>query len=165
MTNKVWYELVDTKHGEIYLSKYIARQRSLKKVFQIMTLIVSLSGILGWKYFEDYVWIVFILIGIIQLLLLIENKLIRSDEEIEEISELRMMYTRYFNKIEKLWVRFQYDTVSEEKLIDKFFNFRESDWESIEKLDCKLNIKQYNKLIKQTEIETVNYLNKYHIND
>ena len=135
MTNKIWYEMTNIKYGEIYLTKYLGLQRTLKKVFQILTLIVSLSGILGWKYFEDYVWIAFILIAIVQLLLLIENQIIRSDKEIEEISNLRMMYTRYFNKLEPLWTKYQYDQINDNKALDKYFKLRQSDWEKIEELD------------------------------
>lgn len=164
MTNKIWYEMVNIKYGEIYLSKYLGVQRTLKKSFQILTLFVSLSGILGWKYFEDYVWIAFILIAIVQLLLLIENQIIRSDKEIEEISNLRMMYTKYFNKLEILWTKYQYNQIKDKKAIDDYFVLRQSDWENIEELDCKLNIKRYKKLMNKTEIETNHYLNKYHIN-
>lgn len=165
MINKVWYELVDMKYGEIYLTKYLGLQRSLKKTFQILTLIVSLSGILGWKYFESYVWIAFILIAIVQLLLLIENQIIRSDKEIEEISNLRMMYTRYFNKLEILWSKHQLDQLKEKKVLEKYFKLRQSDWEKIEELDCKLNIKRYGKMMQKTEMETNHYLNKYHKNE
>lgn len=154
--------MVNMKYGEIYLSKYLGVQRTLKKSFQILTLIVSLSGILGWKYFENYVWVAFILIAIVQLLLLIENQIIRSDKEIEEISNLRMMYTRYFNKLESLWTKYQYDQTKEKKALNKYFELRQSDWEKIEELDCKLNIKPYKRLMNQTEIETNHYLNKYH---
>lgn len=161
--NKVWYELANMKYGEVYLSKYLNFQRTLKKTFQILTLLVSLSGILSWKYFENYVWIAFALIALVQLLLLIENQIIRSDKEIEEIARLRMMYTKYFNKLEKLWTKHQYSRISENKGLDKYFDFRQSDWEQIEEIDTKLNIKRYKWLIKKTEIETNNYLNKYHI--
>ena len=164
MTNKIWYEMTNIKYGEIYLTKYLGFQRTLKRIFQILTLLVSLSGILGWKYFEDYVWIAFILIAIVQLLLLIENQIIRSNKEIEEISNLRMMYTRYFNKLERLWTKYQYNQIKDKKATNKYFELRQSDWENIEELDCKLNIKRYKRLMKNTEIETNHYLNKYHIN-
>ncbi len=164
MTNKIWYEMVNIKYGEIYLSKYLGVQRTLKKSFQILTLFVSLSGILSWKYFEEYVWIVFVLIAIIQLLLLIENQIIRSDKEIEEISNLRMMYTRYFNKLEMLWTKYQHDQIKDKKATSDYFELRQSDWENIEELDCKLNIKRYKRLMNKTEIETNHYINKYHTN-
>ena len=164
MTNKIWYELTNIKYGEIYLSKYLGLQRTLKKWFKILTLIVSLSGILGWKYFEDYVWIAFILIAIVQLLLLIENQIIRTDKEIDEISNLRMMYTRYFNKLEMLWDKYHSNQIKDKKAMDKYFELRQTIWERIEELDCKLNIKRYKKLMKHTVTETNHYLNKYHIN-
>ncbi len=164
MTNKVWYELTNIKYGEIYLTKYLGLQRTLKKTFQILTLLVSLSGILGWKYFESYVWVAFILIALVQLLLLVENQIIRSDKEIDEISNLRMMYTKYFNKLEVLWTKHQYDQLKKKKVIQEYFDLRQSYWEKIEELDCKLNIKRYKTLMKYTEIETNHYLNKYHKN-
>ena len=156
--------MVNIEFGEVYLTKYIGFQRTLKKYFQIMTLIVSLNGILSWKYFEGYVWVAFILIAIVQLLLLIENQIIRSDKEIEEISKLRMMYTRYFNKLEILWDKHQSDQINEKKAMKQYFELRQNDWENIEELDCKLNIKRYKKTEKYTEIETNHYLNKYHTN-
>jgi len=147
MTNKIWYEMVNIKYGEIYLTKYLGLQRTLKKGFNISTLLISASGILSWKYFEDYVWIAFFLIAVMQLIVLVENQLIRSDKEIEDISNLRMMYTRYFNKIEKLWTEFHYDRITEKDAIDQYFNLRETDWEKIEELDCQLNIKRYKRIM------------------
>lgn len=162
MTNKIWYEMLNIKYGEIYLTKYLGLQRTLKKSFQILTLIISVSGILGWKYFEDYAWIAFILIMVMQLLLLIENQLIRSDEEIENISNLRMMYTRYFIKLEKLWTDFYYDRIDESSSVDKYFELKESEWEKIEQIDSKLNIKRYKRIMNTSEQETNDYINTYH---
>jgi hypothetical protein len=164
MTNKIWYKMIDIKFGEIYLSKYLSRQRSFKKCFQVITLIVSFSGILSWSYFEKYVWVAFVLIAVMQLILLVENQIIRSDKEIEEISNLRMMYTRYFNKLEPLWNKTQYKQIGDNKAMEKYFTFQKKEWLKIEELDCKLDIKRHKKMENKTEIETNNYLNKYHIN-
>ena len=164
MTNKIWYEMTNIKYGEIYLTKYLGLQRTLKKIIQIMILIFSLKGILGWKYLEDYVWVMFIPITIVQLLLLVKNQIIRSEKEIEEISNLKMMYTRYFNKLEKLWTKHQNNQIKENKAIKEYFKLRQSDWEEIEEIDCKLSIKSYNKMRNHTEIETNHYFNKYHTN-
>lgn len=161
MTNKIWYKLVDLKYGECYLTKYLSLQRNLKRTFQIITLTLSLSGILGWKYFEDYVWIALILISIIQVFTLVENQLIRSDKEIEEISALRMMYTKYFNKLEKLWTKYNSNKVTEDEALNQFYDLQENVWEKIESLDCKLNIKKYSRLMNRTDVDTNDYLNKY----
>jgi hypothetical protein len=99
-----------------------------------------------------------------QLLLLVENQIIRSDKEIEEISNLRMMYTRYFNKLEPLWNKSQYKQIGDNIAMEKYFTFQKKEWVKIEELDCKLDIKRHKKMESKTEIETNNYLNKYHIN-
>lgn len=162
MNDKIWFEMVDMKYGETYLTLYLGLQRTLKKTFYILTLILSVSGILGWKYFENYVWIAFILIAIMQLFVLVENQIIRSDKEIEDIASLRMMYTRYFNKLERLWAEFQYKKLNEDESFEKFFQLKETDWEKIEELDYKLNIKEYIWLMDKADIKTNNYINKFH---
>lgn len=162
MANKIWFEMVDKKYGEIYLTKYLSLQRNLKKYFTIMTLLVSVSGILSWKFFEDYAWIAFVLIAIMQLVILIENQIIRSDKEIEEISNLRMMYTKYFNKLEQLYTEYHYDRITKENAIDRYFELRKTDWEKIEELDSKLDIKKYNYLMNESENESKQYINQYH---
>lgn len=163
--NKIWYEITHIKYGEIYLTKYLAYQKRLKKIFQIVALIVSMSGILSWKFFEEYVWIAFLLIAIIQLVLLVEDVILRADKEIEQIAELRMMYTKYFFKLELLWSNYEYKRDEEINCIDKYFDLRQRDWRRIEELDTKLNIKSYTWLMKKAEIDTMNYLNNYHLNE
>ncbi len=154
--------MVDKKYGEIYLTKYLSLQLTLKKYFTIMTLLVSVSGILSWKFSEDYAWIAFVLIAIMQLVILIENQIIRSDKEIEEISNLRMMYTKYFNKLEQLYTEFHYNRITKENAIDKYFELRKTDWEKIEELDCKLDIKKFNYFMNESENESNQYINQYH---
>ncbi len=162
MTNKIWYELVDIKYGDTYLSLYLGRQHTFKKTFKILTLVFSGGGLMGWKIWEPIAWIAFSLIAIVQLVGLIENQLIRSDKEIEQIADLRTMYTRYFNKIEKLWIKHQNDSTDEQTAIDEFFKIRKSDWEKIESLDNKLNIRGYKKLETNANKLTRDYLTKYH---
>ena len=162
MTSKIWYEMVDAKYGEIYLTRYLGVQRTLKKAFKIITLILSVSGVFGWKYFDAYAKIVFAVIAIMQLLTLIENEVIRSDKEVEEISALRMMYTRYFLKLDKLWTENYSGNISDKKAMEKYFKLRETDWEKIEELDCKLDVKQWKRLEAKAEKETHEYINKYH---
>lgn len=161
MTSKIWYEMTNIKYGEIYLTKYLGLQRTLKKIFQVLTLLVSMSGILGWKYFEDYVWIAFILIATVQLLLLIENQLISSDKEIEDIYNLRIKYTKYFTRLEQLWADNFYDRISEDKAIDEYFSLRRKYWIKIEELDNRLNIKKWPRLLKNTDRDTRIYINTY----
>jgi hypothetical protein len=165
MTNKIWYEMVDMKYGEMYLSNYIGLQHRLKKIFKIMTLILSVSGIFGWKYFETFAWVAFVLIAFMQLLTLIENQLIRSDKEVEEISLLKIRYSKYFNKLERLWIEYQNGTTSDKKALDIFFKLKDSDWIAIEEIAAKINIKKFKRLMNKADIETIDYINKFHKNE
>lgn len=165
MTNMIWYEMVDMKYGETYLSKYIGLQHRLKKTFKIMTLILSVSGIFGWKYFEGLAWVAFILIAVMQLLTLVENQLIRSDKEVEDISALRMKYTKYFNNLEKLWTECQNGMKSNKECFELFYELRKTDWEPIEELDNKLDIKKFKWLMNKADTDTKDYINKYHSNE
>lgn len=162
MKEKIWYEMVDKKFGEIYLTKYLGLQYTLKRTFKILTLAVSLSGILSWKYFEGYVWIAFALIALIQILLLVENQIIRSDSEIAQIADLKSRYTTYFQKLEELWTKFYDKEIKKEKASSKFFDLRKNDWFEIEQVDNKLNVKKYRRLCRLAEEETNEYINKYH---
>lgn len=154
--------MVNIKYGEIYLSKYSGLQRTLKKSFNILTLVLSISGILGWKFFENYVWIAFVLIAIMQLFNLIENEIVRSDKEVAKISKLKMQYTKYFHKLEMLWTEYHFERITEKKATDQYFKLRKKFWVNIEKLDSKLNIKRYEKIMRKTEKETKHYIKKYH---
>ena len=161
MTQKIWYEMLDIKYGETYLTRYLGFQRALKKIFNIFTLIISVSGILGWKYFENYTWIAFGLIAVLQLFTLVENEIIRSNKEIEDIATLRMLYTKYFNKLEMLWTELRTERIKDNSALDRFFKLRKSDWEKIEELDTKLNIKQYKRLMEKSETETNTFITKH----
>lgn len=123
---------------------------------------VSLSGILSWKFFEGYVWIAFALIAFIQILLLVENQIIRSDAEISQLVELKNRYTMYFQKLEVLWTKYHEKLIKEEKATTKFFELRKKDWYEIEEIDNLLNVKKYRRLCRLAENETNEYINKYH---
>jgi hypothetical protein len=161
MREKIWYEMTQIKYGDSYLSLYISLQYQIKKYFKISTLIFSGSGILGWKLWQPIAWIALVLIAVVQLLSLIENQLIRNDEEINKISKLRELYVKYFNKLEKLWVDLEQNKIDEKKASDIFFQNRKIDQEKIESLDNKLKIRKLKTIEKRADLETRQYFNLY----
>lgn len=154
--------MVHIKYGENYLSKYLGLQRNLKRGFKIATLLLSLGGFLGWKYFEDYVWVALLLIAIIQMFTLIENQVIRSDKEIEDISNLKLLYTKYFNKLERLWTELDSSLINDRTAMSTFFKLRSKRWVKIEEMDNNLNIKRWKRLMNRVETETKEYITEYH---
>jgi hypothetical protein len=161
MRSKVWYEMTHIKFGEVYLSLYLDFQKDLKRYIKIGTLIFSGSGVFGWAFWEPLAWIACLVIAVIQLIALIENHVVRSDAELEEISALRSMYLYYLTKLEELWYECDNDTKEEMKVKEDFFFLKNTDYVSIEKLDDKLNIKHWKKLQDKADIKTREYFNTF----
>jgi len=157
--DKIWYEIVDAKYGEIYLACYINRCKNIKKAFRIVTLIFSAGGVFGWKIWEPIALIACVIIAGIQLLNLIENQIVTSDDELIKIGELRAQYLRYFNKLEKLWTDFETGTATDEHASSQFFTLRTGLKEKIEKMDNELHIKQIESLLLKTDEQEKLYFN------
>jgi hypothetical protein len=164
MREKIWYEMVQTKFGDKYLALYLSLQYKLKRTFNILILVFSGSGILGWELWQPIAWVALILIALIQLLSLIQNQLIRDDKEIARIAKLRTLYTKYFNKLEKLWVDFENENITENEASVSFFELRQIEQETIEALDNKIGIKKWKSLSAKADKETREYFNTYHSN-
>ncbi|MBV7268115.1 hypothetical protein [Winogradskyella luteola] len=161
MRKKVWYEMLQIKFGEIYLSLYLDFQKDLKRYIKIATLIFSGSGVFGWAFWEPLAWVACIIIAVIQLIALIENQIVRSDSELEEISVLRNMYLKYLTKLEELWYECDNNSKKEKRIKKEFFMLKDTDFVAIEKLDDKLNIKHWKKLKKKADIRTREYFNNF----
>ncbi|PIB23748.1 hypothetical protein BFP77_15670 [Maribacter sp. 4U21] len=161
MRSKVWYEMMQIKYGEVYLSLYLDFQKDLKRYIKIATLVFSGSGVFGWAFWEPLAWFACIIIALIQLIGLIENQIVRSDSELEEISVLRSMYLKYLNKLEELWYDCENDYKKEKKIKKVFFSLRETDFAAIERLDDKLNIKHWKRLKSKADIRTREYFNNF----
>ena len=161
MRNKIWYNMLQIKYGEIYLSLYLDFQKDLKRYIKIATLVFSGSGVFGWAFWEPLAWIACIVIAIIQLIGLIENQIVRSDAELEEISVLRSMYLKYLTKLEELWYDCENGSKKEKKIKNSYFSLRETDFLAIESLDDKLNIKHWKGLKNKADIRTREYFNNF----
>lgn len=153
--------MVQIKYGEIYLSLYLDLQKDLKRYIKIATLIFSGSGVFGWAFWEPLAWIACIIIAIIQLIALIENQIVRSEAELEEISVLRSMYLRYLTKLEELWYDCENVDNKEKEIKTKYFLLRETDFVAIERLDDKLSIKHWRKLKNKADLRTREYFNTF----
>lgn len=80
----------------------------------------------------------------------IENFIIHSENDLDNISKLRMLYYEKLNDLEKLWHSFKTSKVSIEEATEQFFELRKSSKEA-EELDNKINVRTYQKLKKKIE--------------
>jgi len=161
MEEKLWYDFVHTKYGDCYLCHYLSAQKNLRKWAKILTLLFSTSGVLGWTVWKSAPIVSCILVAIVQLFHLIENQIILSESDISKIVDLRTLYLKQCNKIEKLWVDFTAGEMTDKQVTTAFFKLRD-DAMKIEALDNKLNIKHRKNLMKKANIETNNYIKQYY---
>ncbi|WP_312075728.1 hypothetical protein [Chryseobacterium sp.] len=160
LRTKIWNNLLDAKKGDIFLVFYISSERNLRKWFKIITILFSASGIFtAFKNLEIPTVISFAVIGTIQLLQSIENFLILSEKDLDEIKKLRLSYYDQSIELEKLWIEFEEDHIDDEKAKKRLFKILDSS-KKIEDIDSSLNITRKKRLDKKADVETRNYANK-----
>lgn len=159
---KIWYDLVHTKFGDEYLVLYLSRQRTIRKWFKILTILFSASGIFSaFQSAKIPTIISCIAIGVVQVATSIENFIIHSEDDLDSLSKLRLLYFDRTNKLEELWNSLQTSKITSEEATTEFFNLRKSAKE-IEELDNKLNVRNFKKLKVFADNNTRTYLNTYY---
>lgn len=162
--NKIWYDFVHAKMGDEYLILYLCRQRDYRKYFKIGTILCSASGIFGWAIWQPISWLACGVIAIVQVFTSIESFLIHSEDQLDSLSKLRMLYFNRANMLEELWYDLVKGNITDEAASKAFFELRKSAQE-IEELDNKLNVKTISKLKVKARFKTETYLNTYHLSN
>ena len=162
MESKLWYDLVNSKFGDEYLVLYLARQRWYRKIFKIATILFSASGIFcAFQSIKIPTIISCTCIGLVQLSTSIENFVIHSEDDLDNIGKLRMLYYSRTTKLEELWHAYKSESISVDEVTAQFWQLRTSKFE-IEELDNKLNIRKFKKLEGKANDLTNNYLTTYY---
>lgn len=157
---KIWYEMVDAKYGEMYLAYYLGRCRSQKKIFKMLMLIFSAGGVFGWSIWEPVAVVACGLIAAMQLLSLLEKQLIKSDDDLIKICELRELYIKYVNKLENLWTEFESGSLNDADASNRFNNLRETIKHRIEISDNAIYINgNISSILNKCNLEHTHYLN------
>ena len=166
MNKIIWYELADVKKGEIYLSHILLQKGKFRKRFQIWTLIFSGSGVLGWAFWAStpLAGICCALVLIMQLILKLEIFIVRSEKDLDNISELRRLYLSNFNKLVKLYDGYISDKLTKEDASKQYYKIKDDMLEA-EKLDDQLKLSPNLKFATLAEVEAITFLNRrYHSN-
>jgi hypothetical protein len=125
MRTRVWNELAQIKYNEFYCIYLLARQKRILNYFNIITLIFSTAGIMGWSIWNSLPFVVCVIISFIQLLRLLQTHIIPSDKEIEKLDKVSDFYFEYFNKIEALW--YSQARLSEIEIQDRYYEIKETE--------------------------------------
>lgn len=155
--------MLHTMFGSNYLAGYLGLQKTKRKWYKIFTLTFSTGGVLGWPLWEYAPIIACILITVMQLVTLLENHIVPSDQDIENVADLRNKYITYFNKLEKLWTDLEKKVIDEHTAREQFYHLRQFIWTDIEAKDNELNINDNVKSLKsKADTQTRNYFKQYH---
>lgn len=127
MRNRIWAELTQTKHNVEFASLYSERQRLILRIFNIIVLVFSSGGVMGWKLWDNLPLISCTLIAVISIFKLIQPHLIMSEKQLLNLEEIHRFYSEYFNKVEKLWYDFESERVTVEQATKTFFKLKSTE--------------------------------------
>jgi len=160
--SKIWYDLVHAKNGDEYLCLYLVQQENIRKGFKITTITLSVTGIVcGYKSVVVPMIVSFAIICLMQIATSIESFIIRSDDGMTRLRELRLLYYGRIIDIEKLFDAVRNGRISDEDAASQFFALRESA-KKIEDLENKVNVKTHRRLRSKARTSALNYLNTYY---
>lgn len=133
LRNRIWSELTQSKHNVEFASAYSDGQRSRIRFFNLVILVFSTGGIMGWKIWDSLPLVACVIIASASLLRLIQPQLIMDDKLLKKLDDVHRFYVDYFNQLEQLWLDFEADRISNEDAQTRFYNLKnlESDINSI----------------------------------
>lgn len=165
MRNLIWNEMCYAKKNDEYITIYISFQKSLKKFFEMITLILTSSGFIAWLSTKNtnsiIVGISIGLAAFVQLLQLLQDKVIVSDEYINDVIALRKRWISHFDKLEKLWLDLEHEKVDDIAASDIFLELKIEKM-SIEEADSGIKIWKIFFLDKNANELTNNYMTRYY---
>ncbi len=158
MRLKIWNELSQIKYNENYCLVLLARQKRWLNNFNIMILIFSSAGIMGWALWKEIPFVACAIISLVQILKLLQVHIIPSDKQIEKLDMVTDFYFDYFNKLECLWYDYDNNRVTDKEAQAKYYELKATEKESNKIL--RDVIKSINsKIDRKANCETHLYLN------
>ncbi|MDR0682043.1 MAG: hypothetical protein LBG15_09390 [Dysgonamonadaceae bacterium] len=157
--NRVWEELKQAKANIICLQHYTDKGR--KKLRRIDSAIIILASIGSFGGFYNK-WIAIILSGLVAIgavLKTILPNVTQSEQELSELDRLMDFYSKYMNRIERLWYMYDNGNTTEDEMIHKLFEMKEEECDKyslINKGIRSISKKEQEKIDK----ECIEYINR-----
>lgn len=137
MRDRIWNELAQAKHNVEFSALYCDEQRKFIKWFNIVILIFSTGGVMGWKVWDDIPLIACLVISTVSLLRLLQPQLIMSDKQLIILDQIHIFYCNYYNQLEKLWYEYEDKRINDSDATTEFFKIKNSETEiGIKVSDC-----------------------------
>lgn len=160
MRDRLWDEMMQSKHNHCYCLYVLERKKNALKLFTIITLAFSGSGIMGWTFWKTLPLYSCIIISLLQLFKLLQPQLIPTDKEIEKLNKVINFYFDYFNKLEPLWYDLNNKRLTEEEVQAKFYEIKNTQREINEIVNEVIKKKLNKKIYDKSVIETNSYVKR-----
>ncbi len=161
MRDKIWNELCQSRFSIELALLYEENSRIFKKYSTIGILVFSSSGIVGWKIWDVYPVIACIITTLLTILKIIQPHII-SDEKLKGMIKINNFYFSYFNKLDKLWMNLNDNSIDESKAKNEFYKIKESEKEILNVVNENI-IKPTKRLKHIAENRTMKYLEIHYL--
>lgn len=165
MRTIIWREMYYAKKNEEYIVLYLSFLRSTKKYIDFLILIFTSTGVLSWisKNEESKLIMGFslFLVGVLQVIEIIQTKFIASDEYIDNIRGLKSKWTTYFDDLENIWIDTKVNKINNSESADSFQKLKPFR-QSIEDIDSDIKIWKIFFLNKKADLQTTNFMKRYY---
>jgi|SRR5690606_33335887 len=150
---RMWEDLYDAKKYEEFLSLYLSSRRRNKIIYDITIASISVSGAVltflqkELEILKSSALIACLLIIIVQLADKVLPGWLIGDEAINKLSEYRIKYVIYYERLDRLWCEFENEKIGYNDAFEKYFDLRQMNIE-LQQLDNSVLIKINEKLLK-----------------
>jgi len=156
MRDRFWYELTQAKHNEIYTTLLIGHFRYWSKIVNVVIVVFSTAGVMGWGFWEKAPIVACVIIASISLLKLIFPYFVPSEEQMEKFYKTADFYSDFYLKLESIWFDFENDRISEVQMQKEFYELKQTERE-ISTLTNKIHSKPVKSITNKTAKETDNF--------
>lgn len=159
MRERIWNELTQAKHNAEFATLYLERQKKLLNLFYFIILVFSTSGIMGWKFWDDYPIMACGIVSGLSLLRLIQPHIIMNEKTLSKLERVHIFYCNYFNSLDKIWYQMESEELKDTQLRDTFFNLINEEIE-INKVLNELNLRHPKRLVNKAKLYSDQYFER-----
>lgn len=125
--NKIWEELRQAKANIICIQRYTDRNRKWSRYFNAIIIVLASGGTLGGIFKQ---WIAVIASGLVAISTILKSLMpnfIQSEQELTELDRLMDYYSRFLNKLEKIWYNNYENIISDKEAISQLFDIKDDE--------------------------------------
>lgn len=158
MRTRIWNEITKLKHNIEYLLVYSRLQGNLARWINILILVFSSTGILGWSIWKEpnLAAIACGLTAAMTLVKMISPFFILSDKETKKLDKYYVQLVNHFDSLEKFWFELEDEPIKENQITTEFYKFVQKGTDIHDRYS-DLNIMHIKSLIKKSDTNTRDY--------